>query len=93
MPRSLNQLLTKLMEGNNLIGTYYRRAIEDSAKIRFDQLIVKTMNGGEYQTSDPAESKLFFDLSEMEGTGSNKGFCKEDNCYYYESFGNWQSNH
>lgn len=89
MPEPLRQLLRKLMEGNSLMGTYYRRAIEDNSTIRFDKLIVKTATGSEYLTADPMESELFFELTATTGSGTNSGFYREK-CYY-DSFGYWHT--
>ncbi|MDR3588929.1 MAG: hypothetical protein P4N41_04650 [Negativicutes bacterium] len=91
MPGPLNPLLRKLEDGDTLLGTYYRRAVEDETKIRFDRLIVRPANGGEFWTTDPAESERFFQLTNVTGMGANSGYCREESCYYYESLGYWQT--
>jgi hypothetical protein len=91
MSGPLNPLLQQLVAGNTLLGTYYRRAIEEESKIRFDKLIVQPANGGEYWTTDPAESERFFELTDVTGMGANSGYCKEESCYYYESLGYWHT--
>jgi len=91
MSGPLNPLLRKLIEGDTLLGTYHRRAVEEKSTIRFDKLIVKPANGGEYWTADPAESELFFELTNVTGMGVNSGYCREESCYFYESLGYWQT--
>lgn len=91
MPTPLSQLLRLLLAGNISLGTYYRRSVEDHANIRFSKLFVQTVTGKDYLTTDPAESELFFKLTEITGTGTNSGFCHEEGLYYYESTGYWHS--
>jgi hypothetical protein len=91
MPGSLNLLLQKLTTGDSLLGTYYRRAVEEGDKVQFDKLVVKAASGGEYWTTDPVESERFFELTDVTGMGANSGYCREESCYYYESLGYWQT--
>jgi hypothetical protein len=82
-------LIQKLQEGTKLIGTYHRRAVQEQSKIMFDKLVVKTVNGSDYMTTNPLESELFFELTDITGTGANSGYSQEESCYYYESMGYW----
>jgi hypothetical protein len=87
----LGQLIQKLQEGNKLIGTYHRRAVQEQSRIIFDRLSVRTVNGSDYVTTNPLESELFFELTNITGTGANSGYSREDSCYYYESMGYWHT--
>lgn len=55
----LAHLIARLREGNNLIGTYHRRVVQEQAKIVFGNLVVRTVNGTDYVTTSPLESELF----------------------------------
>lgn len=89
MSQSFQEVLDRIERGEYQNGAYVRKAVANGGTIVFDELIVQTVGGCTYKTTDAKDNEAFFNLVDYRGCGCNSGFSPMENCACYESIGNW----